>query len=130
VLDTPSGRIYCAGDTAYQDGKIFAQIRNRCGAPLVAILPIGAYEPRWFMSMQHTDPAEAVQIAKEVGAEHMLGVHWGTFPLTNEPWDEPARLLQSPMPGIDDPNFSASAMQAGDVWDLLARSNEEQVAYR
>ena len=118
VLDTPAGRIYCAGDTAYQDGKIFAEIRSRCGSPLVAILPIGAYEPRWFMSTQHTDPAEAVQIATDIGAEHLLGIHWGTFPLTDEPWDEPPRLLEDAIRLRQETPVRAQAMRSGDVWAL------------
>ena len=116
VLDTPSGRLYCAGDTAYQDGKIFSEIRNRCGSPLVAILPIGAYAPRWFMSTQHTDPAEAVQIAIDLGAQHLLGIHWGTFPLTDEPWDEPPALLQSTLQQHSVPHLTARPFQAGDSW--------------
>ena len=117
VLDTPTGRIYCAGDTGYQDGKIFAEIRNRCGAPSIAVLPIGAYEPRWFMQMQHTDPAEAVQIAIDVGAQYLLGAHWGTFQLTDEPWDEPARLLEEAMKKRGPNGLTALPMKAGDVWE-------------
>jgi len=118
IVDTPSGRIYCAGDTAYQDGKIFSEIRNRCGAPLVAILPIGAYEPRWFMSTQHTDPAEALQIATDVGAAHLLGVHWGTFKLTDEPWDEPPRLLDEAIRRHQGKPIDAQAMRPGDIWNV------------
>jgi L-ascorbate metabolism protein UlaG (beta-lactamase superfamily) len=115
MIETPSGLIYCAGDTAYQDGKIFAEIRKRCGAPLVAILPIGAYEPRWFMSTQHTDPAEAVQIATDVGAQYLLGVHWGTFALTDEPWDEPPKLLAQAIAERRS-GINALAFLSGDVW--------------
>ena len=117
VLDTPVGKIYCAGDTAYQDGKIFRQIRERLGPPLVAILPIGAYEPRWFMNTQHTDPAEAMQIAREMGAQHLLGVHWATFQLTDEPWDEPAQLLEKAMHECKAANLSAQALSPGDTWE-------------
>ena len=117
VLDTPTGRIYCAGDTGYQDGKIFAEIRNRCGTPSIAVLPIGAYEPRWFMQTQHTDPSEAVQIATDVGAQHLLGAHWGTFQLTDEPWDEPARLLEEAMKKRGPSELSAKPMKAGDIWE-------------
>ncbi|HEY1576896.1 MAG TPA: MBL fold metallo-hydrolase [Terracidiphilus sp.] len=116
VLDTPSGRIYCAGDTGYQDGKIFAEIRRRCGAPLVAALPIGAYEPRWFMSTQHADPAEAVQIAIDVGTKHLLGIHWGTFQLTDEPWDEPPALLETAMHQRTPSGLTAQPFRTGDVW--------------
>ena len=113
VIESPAGVIYCAGDTAYQDGKIFAEIRKRCGTPLAAILPIGAYAPRWFMSTQHTDPEEAVQIASDMGVQHLLGVHWGTFPLTDEPWDEPPRLLAQAATAS---GINALALMAGDVW--------------
>jgi len=116
VLDTPAGRIYCAGDTAYRDGKIFAEIHHRCGEPLVAILPIGAYDPRWFMNTQHTNPAEAVQIAIDTGAKHLLGVHWATFQLTDEPWDEPASLLEEAMRGRSTANLTAQALLPGDIW--------------
>jgi L-ascorbate metabolism protein UlaG (beta-lactamase superfamily) len=117
VLDTPAGRIYCAGDTAYQDGKIFAQIRERLGSPLIAILPIGAYEPRWFMKTQHTNPAEAVQIAIDLGAQHLLGVHWGTFQLTDEPWEEPPQLLATAIREHKPQNLTAEALGAGYIWE-------------
>jgi L-ascorbate metabolism protein UlaG (beta-lactamase superfamily) len=119
VLETPAGILYCAGDTAYQDGKIFADIRNRCGQPLVAILPIGAYEPRWFMKTQHTDPAEAVHVAIDLGAQHLLGIHWATFQLTDEPWDEPAQLLEKAMRERAPSNLAAQALRPGDIWELV-----------
>jgi L-ascorbate metabolism protein UlaG (beta-lactamase superfamily) len=119
VLDTPAGRIYCAGDTAWQDGKIFAEIRERLGAPLVAILPIGAYEPRWFMKSQHADPTEAVQIAIDIGAGHLLGVHWATFQLTDEPYEEPAQLLDKTMRERKLANLTARSLRPGDIWDQV-----------
>jgi L-ascorbate metabolism protein UlaG (beta-lactamase superfamily) len=119
VLDTPAGRIYCAGDTAWRDGKIFSEIRNRCGEPLVAVLPIGAYDPRWFMNTQHTNPAEAVQIATTIGAQHLLGVHWATFQLTDEPWDEPAKLLDAAMGERKSASLTAQALRPGDIWQKL-----------
>jgi L-ascorbate metabolism protein UlaG (beta-lactamase superfamily) len=117
ILETPAGIIYSAGDTGYQDGKIFTEIRKRCGAPRVAILPIGAYEPRWFMSSQHTDPAQAIQIAIDCGAQHLLGVHWATFQLTDEPWDEPAMLLEKTMRERAPANLTAQALLPGDIWE-------------
>jgi len=128
ALDTPTGLIYCAGDTAYQDGKIFSDIRNRLGSPLLAILPIGAYAPRWFMSTQHTDPAEAVRIAIDLGTQNLLGIHWGTFPLTDEPWDEPPRLLDVSVRDADASNISASAMRAGDIWELALRKKQGRLS--
>ena len=117
VLETPLGMVYCAGDTGYQDGKIFAQIRDRFGSPLVAVLPIGAYEPRWFMSTQHVDPVETIRIATEMRAQYLLGVHWGTFALTDEPWDEPATLLRDAIEQQKPEKLTALAMRAGDTWE-------------
>ena len=83
-LETPAGAIWFVGDTGYGDGRIFGEVRARLGAPDVALIPIGAYAPRWFMAAQHVDPAEAVRIFSHVGADRALGIHWGTFQLTDE----------------------------------------------
>ncbi|KEQ53399.1 MBL fold metallo-hydrolase [Sphingobium chlorophenolicum] len=85
--------IYFAGDTGYGTGAIFRDLRARFGSPDLAILPIGAYDPRWFMSAQHSDPEEAIQIMLDLDARNALGIHWGTFKLTDEPWEEPAARL-------------------------------------
>ncbi|MCW1777281.1 MBL fold metallo-hydrolase [Pantoea ananatis] len=74
--------MWFAGDTGYGDGAIFREIRDRHGAPDVALIPIGAYAPRWFMAPQHIDPTEAVRIFRDTGARRALGIHWGTFPPT------------------------------------------------
>ncbi len=115
VLETPAGVVYCAGDTAYRDGRIFKQIGKRFDRPEVAMLPIGAYDPRWFMQTQHANPEEALQIGQDCGAKQLLGVHWGTFALTDEPFDEPGRLFSD---ACERSGLRGRPMLPGDSWSL------------
>ncbi len=91
-VNTRKASALFAGDTAY-DAAMFADIRARLGAPDLAMIPIGAYEPRWFMAPQHCDPVEAVQIHRDLGARRSVAMHWGTFQLTDEAFDAPPREL-------------------------------------
>jgi L-ascorbate metabolism protein UlaG (beta-lactamase superfamily) len=93
VLMAGECRIYFAGDTAY--GPFFRQIRERVGAIDLALLPIGAYEPRWFMHVVHMNPSEAVQAHLDLGAPETIGMHFGTFQLTTEGIDEPVQALRA-----------------------------------
>ena len=116
-LDTPAGTVWFAGDTGYGDGANFRRIRDRLGAPDVALIPIGAYEPRWFMSAQHVNPAEAVRIFKDVAAGHALGIHWGTFQLTDESRDAPRMAL-------------ATALSSNGIHPKCFRAAQPGKAYR
>ncbi len=99
------GRLaYFAGDSGY-DAQLFAEIGRRCGAPDLAMIPIGAYEPRWFMSETHMNPAEAVRVHRDVGARRSVAMHWGTFQLTDEGREEPVRALREACGG-DTPYFA------------------------
>ena len=89
-------RAWFAGDSAYHPE--FGEVGARCGPFDFVMIPIGAYDPRWFMHIVHVDPEEAVQIYQDVTRPHpsappplMLGIHWGTFRLTDEPMDEPPK---------------------------------------
>src|SRR6185369_9371545 len=93
VVVGPTRRFYFAGDTGYFPG--FVEIGRRLGPFGLAALPIGAYEPSAMMRAVHLDPEEAVQAAVELGVEHALGVHYGTFDLTDEPLDEPPRRFHA-----------------------------------
>ncbi len=85
--------VYFVGDSGYQEG-LFAEIALRCGAPDLALIPIGAYEPRWFMKDAHMNPAEAVRVHTETGTRRSLAMHWGTFQLTDEGREEPVLALE------------------------------------
>lgn len=92
ILRLPEGTVYFAGDTAF-DEKLFSAIRNRCGPIDLALLPIGAYEPRWFMADAHMNPDDAVQAHRLLGPKLSVGMHWGTIQLTDEAYDAPPRAL-------------------------------------
>ena len=94
MIGAKAGPIFFAGDTGYGDGALFPEIARDYGRPRLALLPIGAYAPRWFMADQHCDPDEAVAIFQALGAEQAIACHWGTFRLTDEPHDEPPRRLR------------------------------------
>jgi L-ascorbate metabolism protein UlaG (beta-lactamase superfamily) len=85
-------RVWFVGDTGY-DENLFRTIGRRYGAPDLALIPIGAYEPRWFMTPMHMNPAEAVATHRDVGARRSLAMHWGTFQLTDEAREDPVRAL-------------------------------------
>ena len=87
-------RIWFVGDTGY-DADLFRSIGGRCGAPDLALMPIGAYEPRWFMAPMHMNPAEAVAAHRDAGARRSLAMHWGTFQLTDEGREDPVLALAS-----------------------------------
>jgi len=92
VIDGPQ-RIYFAGDTGW--GEHFAEIRARLGAPDLALLPIGAYLPRWFMAAQHIDPAEAILATDVLGAKTGMAIHHGCFELADDGQWEAQRTLET-----------------------------------
>ena len=126
---------YFAGDTGYSSD--FAQTRQRFadrqtpalgGGFDLALLPVGAYEPRWFMQHQHVNPEEAVRIHQDLGARRSMGVHWGTFELTDEPLDQPPRDLQAARgaAGLEPGAFFVLAV--GETQVLPARQPENALA--
>jgi len=113
----PDLHLFFTGDTGYS--KDFADIRERFrareadgGGFDLALIAIGAYEPRWFMATQHVNPAEAVQIHLDVNAKCSVGIHWGTFELTDESLDQPPKDLIDARhaKGLADDAFSVMAI--------------------
>jgi L-ascorbate metabolism protein UlaG (beta-lactamase superfamily) len=91
LVEQPEFRFFFAGDTGYS--RDFEDIGERLGFVDLAAIPIGAYEPRWFMKVMHVNPAEAVKIHQDLRARYSVAMHWGTFILTDEPLDEPPHKL-------------------------------------
>ena len=85
--------VYFAGDTAF--GGHFSQIRERFGAPSLSLLPIGAYQPRWFMSPVHMGPAEAVSAHRILGSGASIAIHHGTFQLADDGIDTARQRLST-----------------------------------
>lgn len=92
VVERDGIRVYFAADTAYCG--VFREIRRRLGVPDLALLPIGSYDPRWFMRAVHMNPEEAVQAHLDLEARRSIAMHFGTFRLTEEPVGEPAARLE------------------------------------
>jgi L-ascorbate metabolism protein UlaG (beta-lactamase superfamily) len=118
VIETPGGRIYFVADSGYGDGHYFRRARERHGPFKLAILPIGAYEPRWFMRDHHMNPAEAVQALIDCGGEAALAHHHGTFQLTDEAIDAPCLALMEALQvaGISPDRFLV--LRPGQVWQF------------
>jgi L-ascorbate metabolism protein UlaG (beta-lactamase superfamily) len=92
TVTTGKRRLFFAGDTGY--GPHFSHVRDRIGTIDLALLPIGAYEPRWFMKDIHMNPEEAVKAHVDLGALQSLGMHFGTFQLTLEGIADPIAALE------------------------------------
>lgn len=107
MLKTAGVSAWFAGDTGW--GPHFAEVRTRLGAPGLALLPIGAYEPRWFMEPVHLNPAESVRAHLDLGARQSLALHHGTFRLTDEGIDAPVQDLAAARTaqGVGERAFSA-----------------------
>jgi L-ascorbate metabolism protein UlaG (beta-lactamase superfamily) len=118
VIETPDSKLYFAGDTGFHDGINYRLMAEKHGGFRFAILPIGAYEPRWFMAPQHQNPREAVQGMTLCNAAFAAGCHWGTFQLTDEPIDEPARKLTEALEDQGIPKQRFRALRPGEVWTV------------
>ena len=113
MIESRGRRIYFGGDTGYSSH--FVDIRNRLGSPDIAILGIGAYEPRWFMKTVHMNPAEAVRAHRDLGSRQSIGMHFGTFQLTTEAIDQPRIDLKVALAESDIPESEFVTLQEGET---------------
>ncbi len=122
VLQTPGGDIYWVGDSGYglgdKAGVWFAEAGQKYPNLRLAILPIGAYEPRWFMQYSHMNPAEAVSAFQKTKARYAIGHHFGVFQLTDEPWQQPVDDLAQALKAAKIPPQTFQALWPGQVWDV------------
>ena len=118
VIKTSRGNLYFAGDTGY--GPHLKEAGDRHGPFALSLLPIGAYEPRWFMKDVHLNPAEAVQAHRDLRSEFSVGIHFGTFQLTYEAIDQPVIDLELALQESGIPKSAFHVMQVGDTHQVIA----------
>jgi L-ascorbate metabolism protein UlaG (beta-lactamase superfamily) len=105
VIQSGDFRFFFTGDSGYS--SVFEEIGRRLGPFNVSAIPIGAYEPRWFMRNHHVNPEEALQVHLDLRSQKSVAIHWGTFILTDEPLDEPPQRLKKARreKGLSDEEF-------------------------
>ncbi|WP_127110572.1 MBL fold metallo-hydrolase [Pararhodobacter zhoushanensis] len=118
VIKGPAGAILHIGDTGFDGGKPYDSLSARHGKLRAAILPIGAYEPRWFMRAQHQNPAEALHGFQLSGASWGIGHHWGTFQLTDEAREAPLAALDEALAEQNIPADRFRALAPGEAWAI------------
>src|SRR4029077_15094533 len=118
VLETPAGKIYAVGDSGYGQGKHFRDVGRAHGPLRLALLPIGAYEPRWFMKDQHMNPSDAVMALADCGAAQALAHHNGTFQLTDEAIDAPVIALGEALDEAKIPRERFVALMPGQIFEI------------
>jgi N-acyl-phosphatidylethanolamine-hydrolysing phospholipase D len=116
LVESDSRKFFFAGDSGYFHG--FAEFGRRFGPIDVAMLPIGAYAPRWFMRYSHLDPAQAYRAFGELRARWMIPMHWGTFDLTNEPVDQPPKDLKRVLQSSGGDPEAVRILAIGEKWHM------------
>ncbi len=123
VIETPGFRFIFCGDTGYSND--FKDIGKRFGGFDLAAIPIGAYEPRWFMKTQHVNPDESVMIHRDLHARQSIAIHWGTFVLTDELLTDPPRQLAAALDRQSIPREQFWVFRHGETRKLGAAAGAE-----
>ncbi|SMO61413.1 MBL fold metallo-hydrolase [Gracilimonas mengyeensis] len=116
IIQTAHGDIYFAGDTGY--APFFTEIGEKFPNIKIGLIPIGAYKPRWFMKPMHVNPAEAIQIHKDVGADISFGMHFGTFPLADDGQMDPINDFNEEMQKSENRGVNFKLLTEGDQFSI------------
>jgi len=127
VVDAGDRRVFFAGDTGMNE-PMFEAIRERCGAPDLALIPIGAYRPPWFMSRVHVGPAEAVEVARILEAKVTVPIHYGSFALADDGQDEPVEQLERALDALGSGAPEVWALDHGEGRDVAEADDQRRVS--
>lgn len=118
VVDIFGDKIYFSGDTGYGNGNLFNSAREKFGPFRLALLPIGAYEPRWFMKYAHMNPEDAVHAYEDLGRPFTMGLHLQTFHLSDEGFMDPIEDMAKIQKKFDIPKDRFRILDIGEKWDI------------
>ena len=127
VIQTPGGNIYFAGDTGYGNGELFRQTLQRFKNFRLAMLPIGAYEPLWFMHYAHMNPEDAVSAYKDLGEPYTAAIHHQTFKLGDEGQNDPTTILNQALKKLDRNEKKFRSLHVGESW-IIPENNSKTLA--
>lgn len=118
VIENGPDKVYFAGDTGFGDGRIFKYLQEEFGNFRLSLLPIGAYKPNWFFKEMHTSPDEAVQIFNMLNSTQAIPIHYDTFQLSDEAYQDPLNDLNTALSKYNIPANKFHIMKAGDSWNV------------
>lgn len=118
VVETPSGNLYFAGDTGYAEGVHFRKAKEKFGGFRFALLPIGAYEPRWFMQYAHMSPDDAALAFCDLDRPYTAAIHHRTFNVADEGYDDPVNALAAAKKARHIPDERFRTLKIGEAWEL------------
>jgi len=116
TITTPGGNIYFVGDSGYGNGDNFRAAKEKFGAFRLAVLPIGDYDPRWFMAYGHMNPAESLLAFEDLGRPHFLPMHYRMFPLADTGYAQPLQDLRQAMDVHSVEEGRIVPLMAGESW--------------